>query len=186
VLTSLLQLDAQLREILVSYHSPWLDAVMWTLSAVGVFGAIWLCLASVMAVWMPRLRGAAWQVLLAVVLSQGLVDGVLKPWIARERPFVGVADARVVGYRSTTKSFPSGHATTSFAAATVFAFAIRRRWPFLLLAAGIALSRIYNGVHFPLDITAGSVLGVALGLVVTGGRAWYNGGFAPAPYLVPR
>jgi undecaprenyl-diphosphatase len=186
VVESLLQLDAHLRAIFISYHSPWLDAAMWTLSAVGVLGGIWVCLAAIMAAWRPRLRGAAWQVLLAVVLSQLLVDGWLKPWFARERPFVGMADARIVGYRSTSKSFPSGHASSSFAAATVFAFAVRRSWPFLLLATGIALSRIYNGVHFPLDVIAGALVGVAIGLVVTGKRAWYDWGSAHAPPPVPR
>lgn len=159
---------------------------MWTLSVIGVLGIVWICLAAVMAAWAPRLRPAAWQVVLAVVLAQVLASGVLKPVFARARPFVGVDDVRVVGYRSASHSFPSGHAASSFAAATVFAFAVRRRWPYLVLASLIALSRIYVGVHYPLDIVGGTLLGVGLGILVTGGRAWYSRGSFSERSTVPR
>src|SRR5690606_14419375 len=105
---------------------------------------------------------------------------------ARARPFVGVDDVRVVGYRSTTHSFPSGHATSSFAAATVFAFAVRRSWPYFVLAAAIAISRIYVGMHYPLDIIGGTLLGVALGILVSGGRTWYSRGSSLERPAVPR
>lgn len=96
--------------------------------------------------------------------------------------------SRVVGYQSRTHSFPSGHAASSFAAATVLSFAIRGRGLALawMLAVGIALSRIYIGVHYPLDVAAGALVGVALGVWVTGGRAWYNRRSYGAPHLVPR
>lgn len=183
---AVLEFDAHLRQVLASRHAPWLDAVTWTLSAIGVLGGIWAALAAVTAAWVPRLRPAAWQVVMALLLSQTLVDGVLKPGFARARPFVGVNDVRVVGYRSTTHSFPSGHATSSFAAATVFAFAVRRSWPCFALAAAIAISRIYVGVHYPLDIIGGTLLGVGLGILVTGGRAWYSRGSSLGRPAMPR
>ena len=89
--------------------------------------------------------------------------------------------ARPASWRSAGRS-------SSFAAATVLSFAIRGRGLALawLLAVGIALSRIYIGVHYPLDVAAGAVLGVALGIWVTGGRAWYTRGSSAPPHLVPR
>ena len=98
---------------------------MWLLSAAGVRGHDLDCaLRALMAAWVPRLRAPAWQVVLAVLLAQAIVDWTVKPIIARPRPFVADTRARVVGYHPETYSFPSGHTATSFAAATVLAFAI--------------------------------------------------------------
>ena len=64
-----------------------------------------------------------------------------------------------------TPSFPSGHATTAFAAAVATAVLIPRlRWPALALAALVALSRVYLGVHFVFDVVAGAVLGSLIGV----------------------
>jgi len=61
-------------------------------------------------------------------------------------------------------SFPSGHTATSFACATVLSFFVPRAAPaFYLLALAIGYSRIYVGVHWPLDVLGGAVLGVAVG-----------------------
>ena len=188
MIEALLAFDASLRAWMVTHHAPWLDTPMWLLSLAGVGGSIWVGIAGTMAAWAPRLRPAAWQLLLVVVLSQLVVDFGLKPFVARDRPFVADPAVRVVGYQPTTQSFPSGHSTTSFAAATALSFAVRGPGLALawLLAAGIAFSRIYIGVHYPLDVAAGALLGVALGVWVTGGRAWYNLRSSVAPRLVPR
>ena len=66
-----------------------------------------------------------------------------------------------------TPSFPSGHATTAFAAAAVVgALYPRLRIPVYGLAALVGLSRVYLGVHYTLDVLAGAALGIALGLGV--------------------
>ena len=188
MLDALLTADAALRAWLVTHHTSWLDAILWSLSALGVAGSIWIAIAAVMASWVPRLRAPAWQVVLAVVLAQGIVDHGLKPIIARPRPFVSDATSRVVGYQPRTYSFPSGHSASSFAAATVFAFALTRRRAATIwtLAATVAFSRVYIGVHYPLDVVVGALIGVLIGVLVTGGRAWYIQGSPAASHLVPR
>jgi undecaprenyl-diphosphatase len=58
-------------------------------------------------------------------------------------------------------SFPSGHATIAFACATVIAWQVPRlAFPAFALAAAIAWSRVYVGVHWPLDVLGGAALGV--------------------------
>ena len=62
-------------------------------------------------------------------------------------------------------SFPSGHAATAFAGAVALSYLWRRGAPlFFLLAAAIAFSRVYVGVHFPGDVLAGAALGTVVGL----------------------
>lgn len=64
-------------------------------------------------------------------------------------------------------SFPSGHTTTSFACATVLSALVPKATPaFVLLAAAIGYSRLYVGVHWPLDVAAGVVLGIAIALLL--------------------
>ena len=61
-------------------------------------------------------------------------------------------------------SFPSGHSATAFAAATALAIMCPRLRPaVLVIAAAVALSRVYLRVHFPLDVIAGGLIGAALG-----------------------
>jgi undecaprenyl-diphosphatase len=97
-------------------------------------------------------------VLGADVVADLLADG-LKDATPRARPHVSHLIAL-----PRSGSFPSGHAATSFACATVLAAAVPRwRFAFLVLAAAVAYSRLYNGVHYPLDVVAGAVLGALVG-----------------------
>jgi undecaprenyl-diphosphatase len=188
MIESLLAADAALRDWIVQFNSPAVDAVMWFFSAIGYVGGIWAVIAIVIAAWAPRLRPVAFHVLLALLVAQGVVDLGVKPLIARPRPFVRVVTSRVVGhYRPPTYSFPSGHAALSFAAATVLAFGVPRLtvvW--FALAALVAFSRVYIGVHYPLDVTCGALIGLAVGVLVSGGRAWYSRGSYFEALDVPR
>jgi undecaprenyl-diphosphatase len=179
--------DVALRAVLTSYHRPWLDVAVFTLSALGTGGSVWLVIAAVMAARRPRLRMAAWQVVLALLTAEVVVEYAIKPLVGRPRPYVTDPTSLVVGYHPTTLSFPSGHAALSMAAATVLAHALPRGHVWLyLLAVAIGCSRIYIGVHYPLDVAVGMLVGLSVGRVVTGGRAWYTErSSAPAP-TVPR
>jgi undecaprenyl-diphosphatase len=111
-------------------------------------------------------------VLLADAAAEGIADA-LKAIVGSHRPR-GYDPLVPVPH---SPSFPSGHATVSFACATVLSALAPRAAPFfLVLAAAIAYSRLYVGVHWPLDVVAGSVLGAATALLLLGATRRRSGG----------
>ena len=110
-------------------------------------------------------------VLIAVALADVAADslaGALKAATGVERPPLRYAHPDALVAPPGGSSFPSGHTATSFACATVLSFFVPRAAPFFyLLALAIGFSRIYVGVHWPLDVLGGIVLGLAVGLAVT-------------------
>ncbi len=152
--------DKRLERWSVAHRAGFLNPVFEGLTYAGSYGAVWLVLAAALALSLRRPQVFVWT-LVADGVGE-LVSDVLKAAIPRARPHVHALVAR-----PHTHSFPSGHATTSFACATVLALAAPKlRLPLLLLAAAISWSRVYVGVHYPLDVLAGALLGVAVGLAV--------------------
>jgi undecaprenyl-diphosphatase len=94
-----------------------------------------------------------------------LIVAMLKESIDRARPEHADPTINAAVATPDSPSFPSGHTATAFAAAAVVsAFYPRLRWPLYSLAALVGLSRIYLGVHFTLDVVAGAILGLSIGL----------------------
>ena len=94
------------------------------------------------------------------------LNALLKALVDRSRPPHEMGLQAIVGVPGSP-SFPSGHAMSAFAVAGAVALlAPRLRWPVLALAALIAFSRVYLGVHFWLDVLAGAALGMAIGTLM--------------------
>jgi undecaprenyl-diphosphatase len=129
------------------------------LSWIGSEGLAWLVIALVLAlVW--RRPWIFVQVALADAAADLIASG-LRAAIARPRPPTVFAEPKPLVHVPHGGSFPSGHAATSFACATTLAFFVPRLAPlFLVLAAAIAWSRVYVGVHYPLDVLGGAAVGV--------------------------
>jgi membrane-associated phospholipid phosphatase len=127
-----------------------------------------------------------WGTFALTVIAIALADGTstaLKALIDRPRPPLRYAEPKTLVSLPHDGSFPSGHAATSFAGATMLAFAFPRLAPFLyVLAAAVAFSRVYVGVHYPLDVLGGAALGVLIAvalrwLVRRSARRRSNGSF---------
>ena len=104
----------------------------------------------------------------ATVLLADLISLGLKELTDRPRPFFAHPDPAPLMRTSLDLSLPSGHAATSFAGATLLALEHRRAAvPLYVLAALIAWSRVYVGVHYPLDVVAGALLGTGVALLST-------------------
>ena len=108
--------------------------------------------------------------LLAAMFLAGGCVFVLKEVTSRPRPLTdfaplieaGKVQIHVLGKQLWYRSFPSGDTQTAFTAATYLSLLSPRWTPlFLCLAVGVGLSRIYMGVHFPLDVIAGGLIGAA-------------------------
>jgi undecaprenyl-diphosphatase len=152
--------DRRLEGWQAAHRSGVLDPVFEGLSYAGEYGALWLALGLVLALALRR-----WQIFVLTLVADALAQvssTVLKDLIPRARPH-----GHTLVARPHTHSFPSGHATASFACATVVALAVPRfRWPLIVLAAAVSWSRVYVGVHYPLDVVGGAALGAAIGFGV--------------------
>ena len=104
--------------------------------------------------------------LLAAFFSLCLNNMILKHAFSRTRPYEVVDGLILLTRKATDFSFPSGHAGSSFAAATAIFCMTRNKGGVaaLILAALIAFSRLYIGIHYPSDVIAGVLTGTLCGL----------------------
>ena len=156
------ELDRELERWIVHHRTEPLDTFFVGLSYIGSFGAVWLAIAMVVTFFLRR-PTALPLTFMAVLLGDG-ISGGLKFTFDRVRPSDRFAEPDPLLPVAHTPSFPSGHATTSFACAATLARFLppRATIGLYVLAALIAWSRVHVGAHYPLDIVAGAVLGLLI------------------------
>jgi membrane-associated phospholipid phosphatase len=144
------------------FHGPVGEAVAKALGKIGEYGAVWLVIGIVLAFADPD-RGEDWVV--AGILGPVAIglNFVVKVIVRRPRPVL--EGLPPLGSAPSALSFPSAHATSSFACATAMTRIAPEAAVLFVLAAAIAACRPYLGMHYPSDVAAGAVLGTALGLV---------------------
>lgn len=106
-----------------------------------------------------------------ILLLAGLTVGYfaiefLKANVASPRPFMSIPDVRLLVPRSSGFSFPSGHAFNAFMTATIMTRFYNKDWLWYALAALIAFSRVYIGVHYASDVLAGALIGMIAGYIL--------------------
>jgi undecaprenyl-diphosphatase len=109
-------------------------------------------------------------ILLTVAIADPVSSQILKPFFERHRPchpdFLVQGGHFLQGLKASD-SFPSSHSMNMFALATLLSLLYPLRWYyFIAFASLIGFSRIYVGVHFPIDIFAGAIFGSLCGLLV--------------------
>lgn len=160
--SNLQRLDRRLlRAMRTRCHTPAAEGAARALTAFGEWGIGWSLLASAGAA-LDAARRERWARAAAVAPLAIGANYLLKVAVGRPRP--KLRRLPPLGSAPSSLSFPSAHATSSFAAATAIGrVEPRARLPLYSLALAIGASRPYLGMHYPSDVIAGGLLGLAIG-----------------------
>ena len=164
------------RELLVNINSlnaPFWDNIMWWISD----RFVWIPLYLSIVFFLFKIKGrdamiAALAVGLCILIADQVASGFCKPFFERLRPTHDPQLKDILhivnDYRSSLYGFCSSHASNTFGIATLTCLLFRNKWYATLIFSWAVLnsySRMYLGVHFPLDIVCGALVGVAAGYI---------------------
>ena len=166
---TLMQIDANLLLwIQENVRSAELTPVMQGFSTLGNAGIFWIAV-SILLMIPKRTRRAGIISLASIVVTFCICNLWLKNAVARVRPYEVINGLEILIDAEDTWSFPSGHAASSFAA-SVAILRCAKKWlgiPCVCVAALIAFSRLYVGVHYPSDVIGGIAIGLVVALVLS-------------------
>jgi undecaprenyl-diphosphatase len=165
--------DLELAQVVNQAGLGWIDPVSELFCAVGFLVAFWLGVVAFVW-WRDRPRratvtaGVALAIAFHFVVSEmilkhavlAFVPGRMRPWVAHPETIVPI------GHRFDDSSFPSSHAASTAAIGLVIAWHYpRTRIPVVLFVIAMSLARVHNGMHYPTDVLAGTILGVLYGAI---------------------
>ena len=186
MLEKLIHIDTEILLLINGWHALWADQVMWIVSEKTTWIPLYLLLIGLL-VWryrQPSNNATKWlkkvpvcvvmiiAIAAAVGLSDFIASGLLKDLVARPRPtrvpeLEGVLHL-VNGYKSGQYGFVSSHAANTMACGLLFSLIWRKKIATVGLMLWVAVncySRMYLGVHYPLDILGGLMVGVLMAVV---------------------
>jgi undecaprenyl-diphosphatase len=180
MLERLIHIDTEILLAINGWHAPWADTLMWIISAKETWIPLYLLLigllvwryrqpATTRVKWMQKVPACVLMIIvigLAVGAADFIASGILKDWVARPRPsrvpeLEGVLHL-VNGYKSGRYGFVSSHAANTMACGLLFSLIWRKKITtcgLMLWVAANCYSRMYLGVHYPLDILGGLIVG---------------------------
>ncbi|MBO6111526.1 MAG: phosphatase PAP2 family protein [Lachnospiraceae bacterium] len=143
-----------------------LDPIMLAITSLGNAGIVWIIISLILLI-IKKTRKIGICCAVALILQLTLINGILKNIVGRIRPYEVIDGLNCLVGVQKDPSFPSGHTTSSFAVAWIIFKKLPKKFgiPALILAALIALSRLYVGVHYPTDVLAGVFIGILLGIL---------------------
>ena len=180
MLKQLIHIDTEILLAIDGWHAPWADTLMWIISAKATWIPLYVLLIGLLiwryrqpvptaVKWLQRVPACVVMIVviaLAVGAADFIASGILKEWVARPRPtrvpeLEGVLHL-VNGYKSGRYGFVSSHAANTMACGLLFSLIWRKKITtcgLMLWVAANCYSRMYLGVHYPLDILGGLIVG---------------------------
>ncbi|MBN2118959.1 MAG: phosphatase PAP2 family protein [Anaerolineales bacterium] len=162
-LKSLDALDANLF-LLVNHlpHTRFLNTLFYGITLAFNGAATWYAVTALATLYKRRrFSELLREVALPLTITTALVEYPIKWYFKRQRPFITIIQAIVIGKKPGTWSFPSGHSAGAFAGAWLLNHKFpRARGLRYFVASLVAFSRIYLGDHYPGDVASGSLLGM--------------------------
>lgn len=138
---------------------PALDAFFSFITHFGDAGIFWIIVGIVLLCF-KKTRKAGFCLLIAISIGFLVSNLILKPWVARTRPYDINTAINLLISKPSDFSFPSGHTTASIASALAILYHHKKAGiGALVLAILVALSRLYLYVHFPTDVLVGAIVG---------------------------
>ena len=159
-LQSVQNLDGEiLLQIQQHLRTDMLTPLMKFVTFLGNGGWFWI-LCAVVLLAIPKTRKTGYAAVLSLIFGVIVTNLLLKNIVARPRPFAEIEALIPLIAKPTDFSFPSGHTTASFAVALVMLRMLPKKIgiPAVVLAALVAFSRLYLGVHYPTDVLVGFVV----------------------------
>lgn len=159
-LQSVQNLDGEiLLQIQQHLRTDMLTPFMKIVTFLGNGGWFWI-LCAVVLLAVPKTRKTGYAAVLSLIFGVIVTNLLLKNIVARPRPFAEIEALIPLIAKPTDFSFPSGHTTASFAVALVMLRMLPKKIgiPAVVLAALVAFSRLYLGVHYPTDVLVGFVV----------------------------
>ena len=153
-------------------QNPFFDFIMPIITHLGGFKILIVACVLVFVLSIIYKNDNVKRIVLLCALSLLIAGGIavlLKNAVLEPRPFVSLSNVHLLIAEDDPNSFPSGHTTSTFAVISVLMFKLRNKlWAVVLLFWGILIgfSRIYVGVHYPLDVLAGAIIGIVIAYLV--------------------
>lgn len=144
--------------------NPVLDFIAVFISSLGTLSAIWIVLTVIFLI-VKKTRRLGIAMAISILLTLIIGNVIIKPIVARTRPYDINTAIQIIVNPEHDYSFPSGHTFFAFSSATVIFMRYKRVGIFFLIFAVLmGLSRLYLYVHFPTDVICGAILGIIVGV----------------------
>ena len=146
-----------------------LDPFMKVYTQLGGLGMLFIAL-TLMLMLFKATRKSGFSALCAMLIGLVMVNLIIKPLVARERPWLVIENFVNLVPERDPNSFPSGHTSIAFSFAIAVCATAPKQWmriTAVCIAVVMGLSRLYVGVHFPSDVLVGAYIGSVCGLAGT-------------------